>query len=406
MPVVVFVAPLCNAAALASLEALAKQPDISLGVISHFAQEQLPLHIRLRLAAHWQTASAADTAELLYAAEKMHTYFGKIDVILSTNEHVQEALALIREKFGIAGMRPDVAHNFRDKARMKQHFFEHQIPCARFQRLTSRQAAYDFIEQVGFPIILKPLCGAGSLSTFFVDTYAQLETALAQLNPSEWNVALAEEFISGAEHSLETVMHHGKAVWQSVSRYLPNALDVMQNAWIQWRIIVPNAAEQAAYRDIRHAGQAALSCLGLETGISHLEWFRRPDARFAISEVGARPPGAQILTLHSRAFGCNLYEEWIRLMVYDQFSVPTQRYACGVAFLRAQGYGVIKHVTGLDEVMRECSALITDVQPPKLHAAPTGTYEGDGFIIVRHEETAKVEQALEYIINTVRVTLG
>jgi hypothetical protein len=50
--------------------------------------------------------------------------------------------------------------------------------------------------------------------------------------------------------------------------------------------------------------------------------------------------------------------------------------------------------------------LITDVQPPKLYAAPTGTYEGDGFIIVRHEETAKVEQALEYIINTVRVVLG
>jgi len=110
--------------------------------------------------------------------------------------------------------------------------------------------------------------------------------------------------------------------------------------------------------------------------------------------------------LHSRAFDCNLYEEWIRLMVYDQFSVPTQRYACGVAFLQAQGYGVIKHVIGLDEVLRECSALITDVQPPKLHAAPTGTYEGDGFIIVRHEETTKVEQALEYIINTVRVTLG
>jgi hypothetical protein len=93
-------------------------------------------------------------------------------------------------------------------------------------------------------------------------------------------------------------------------------------------------------------------------------------------------------------------------MVYDKYSVPSQRYASGVAFLRAQGYGVIKHVTGLDEVMRECSALITDVQPPKLYAAPTGTYEGDGFIIVRHEETAKVEQALEYIINTVRVVLG
>ncbi|MFN3426229.1 MAG: acetyl-CoA carboxylase biotin carboxylase subunit family protein [Candidatus Thermochlorobacter sp.] len=406
MPIVIFVAPLCNASALATLDAFTKFSDISLGLISAFAQEQLPAHIRAHLAAHWKTHSLVDTDELLYAAEKMRLYFGKIDTIFSSNEQAQEPLALIREKFGIAGVGIQVARNFRDKAEMKRRFHAHQIPCARFQQLQSHRDAYAFAEQVGFPLILKPLRGAGSASTFRIENRAELDAALAQLNPSEQNEAIAEEFITGEEHSLETVMHHGKAIWQSVSRYLPNALDVMQNSWIQWRIVVPRDAESEKYHDIRQSGAAALACLGLDTGISHLEWFRRSNGSVAISEVGARPPGAQILTLHSRAFDCNLYEEWVRLMVYDQFSVPTQRYASGVAFLRGQGHGVVKTVIGLDDVMREYGMLITDMQVPQFNAAPTGTYEGEGFIIVRHERTDAVEQALDYIINTVRVILG
>ena len=35
--------------------------------------------------------------------------------------------------------------------------------------------------------------------------------------------------------------------------------------------------------------------LGLQTGMTHMEWFGRPDGSIAIGEIGARPPGAQIL---------------------------------------------------------------------------------------------------------------
>ena len=37
---------------------------------------------------------------------------------------------------------------------------------------------------------------------------------------------------------------------------------------------------------------AALRALGLETGLTHMEWFRRADGSPIVSEVGARPPGA------------------------------------------------------------------------------------------------------------------
>ena len=38
--------------------------------------------------------------------------------------------------------------------------------------------------------------------------------------------------------------------------------------------------------------------------------------------------------------------------------------------------------------------------------APTGAYDGEGFIILRHPETEVVERGLEFLVSTVRVELG
>ena len=59
--------------------------------------------------------------------------------------------------------------------------------------------------------------------------------------------------------------------------------------------------------DIRAAGHRALAALGMGTGLSHTEWFRRADGSIAISEVGARPPGAQFTTLMSYAHDVDFY---------------------------------------------------------------------------------------------------
>ena len=70
-----------------------------------------------------------------------------------------------------------------------------------------------------------------------------------------------------------------------------------------------------------------------------MEWFRRPDGSIAISEVGARPPGSQFMTLMSYAHDTDLYAAWARLAVDGVFDPPQRSYACGGAYLRAQGSG-------------------------------------------------------------------
>ncbi|MGH7541753.1 MAG: ATP-grasp domain-containing protein, partial [Gemmatimonadota bacterium] len=63
-------------------------------------------------------------------------------------------------------------------------------------------------------------------------------------------------------------------------------------------------------------------------------------------------------------------------------------------------------VHGLDDVRRELGPLVVEARLPRAGHAPTGTYEGEGYIIVRHPETAVVERALRTIVTRVRVDLG
>jgi hypothetical protein len=94
------------------------------------------------------------------------------------------------------------------------------------------------------------------------------------------------------------------------------------------------------------------------------------------------------------------------VMVFGTFERPTRKYAVGAAFLRGQGSGRIRHVHGLDQIGRELGSLVVDVKLPSIGHAPAASYEGDGYVILRHPETAVVMQALQRLISVVRVELG
>jgi hypothetical protein len=144
----------------------------------------------------------------------------------------------------------------------------------------------------------------------------------------------------------------------------------------------------------------------MDTGLSHMEWFRRKDGSVAVSEVGARPPGAQITTLVSRATDTDFVRTWAELMVLGTFTPPERKYAAGMAYLRGQGSGTVRAIHGLDRLTEATRALVTDHHLPALGAAPRPTYEGDGWVLVRHPETARVVEALRELISTVRVELA
>ena len=93
-------------------------------------------------------------------------------------------------------------------------------------------------------------------------------------------------------------------------------------------------------------------------------------------------------------------------MVFDRFDPPPRRYAVGAVYLRGQGVGRITRINGLDEAQGRFGSIVVEAKLPSEGQTPSDSYEGDGYIIVRHLDTDVVENALKDIVQTIRVDLG
>jgi formate-dependent phosphoribosylglycinamide formyltransferase (GAR transformylase) len=403
---VTFVAPFFLPNTLRFLRALAGLEGLRLSVVTQQALEGLPAEVRSQLAGHWRVDDALSARSIEGAVRGLEQKLGRPDRLLGVLEQIQEPVAAVRDALGIPGMGLETAHNFRDKARMKTLLREAGLPCARHRLAESRQAARDFTGEVGFPVVVKPPAGAGAKATFRVDDARQLESALESLAPAPARPWLLEEFLSGEEQSFDVVSVHGEPVWHSLTHYLPTPLQVLENPWIQWCVVLPLEVDDPRYDDARDVGFQALRVLGMGTGVSHMEWFRRPDGSVAVSEIAARPPGAQITTLMSYAHDFDFLAAWARLMVFDEFRPPERKYAAGAAFLRAQGHGRVQAIRGLDRAQEAAGDLVVKVELPRPGQGRADSYEGEGYVIVRHPETSRVLEALKEIISNVRVEVG
>jgi hypothetical protein len=406
MPNVIFVAPYFLETTLRFVEGVATLPGVRFGLVSTDPEEKLPSAIRAKLAAHWRVDDCLDPAQIVWAVRGLAERLGRPELLVGTLEELQVPLAEARGTLGLPGMDPESARNFREKSRMKTVLAAAGLPCARHRLVSTPAEARAFVAEIGLPVVVKPPAGAGARNTFRVDNPQRLEQVLAVVPPSSERPTLIEEFILGEEHSFDSVCIDGRPVWHSISRYYPTPLEVIENPWIQWCVLLPREIDTPEYAPIVDAGFRALGALGMRTGLAHMEWFRRKDGSVAISEVGARPPGAQFTTLISYAHDFDLYRAWGRLMVFGEFVPPPRRWAVGIAFLRGQGEGRVKAIRGVDAIAPELGPITVEVRLPREGASPTGTYEGDGYVVVRHPETRVVEQALAKLVSSIRVELG
>jgi formate-dependent phosphoribosylglycinamide formyltransferase (GAR transformylase) len=300
-------------------------------------------------------------------------------------------------------MHGEVARNFRDKDRMKAVLRAHGVPVAKSRLITSSTDATRFASEVGFPIIVKPRAGLGARSTFRIQTRAELDLLLAKSPPSAADPYQAEEFVEGWESTCETVSIDGQHVWRSGTHYLPGPLEVLENPWMQYCVLLPRDTSERHFRDFDPVNGAALTALGMKTGLSHMEWFRRKDGSVLVNEVGARPPGANIMPLMTHAHQRDMWRLWAELMAFSTFTPPERVMAAGTAFFRGQGQGRVAAVRGLAEAQAEVGALVVDKKLPQIGQPRSKSYEGEGWAVVAHPDTKVVMQALKRLVELVRI---
>lgn len=386
----------------------AQLEDLHLGIVSQDPIERFPADLRTKVKAFVRVPDAFDAQRLAVGAREVAKQLGgRLDSMFGILEQLQVPLAEARQILGLPGLTVDAAKNFRDKARMKDALRAHDLPCAGHALARTAEEALAFAQRVGFPLVVKPPDGAGSKQTFRVNDADELREALRQMPPRPSNPVLLEEFMQGREFSFDSMSIGGKHLFHSISAYSPTPLEVMETPWIQWCVLLPREIDGPEFAPIHDAGPRALDVLGMDTGLTHMEWFRRDDGSIAISEVAARPPGAQFMTLMSYAHDFDFYRSWADVMVGGSFTPPKRQFATGAAYLRAQGGGKrVAEVRGLEEAQRELGALVVEAKIPERGQPVSTSYEGEGYVVLRHEDTEVVEKALRRTVEILRVELG
>lgn len=411
MPHVVVVAPRFLENTNRYVAAFAGLDGVTLSVVSEDPADRIPAALRPRVAAHYGVRNALGAADLTAAVRSLAKSVGRVDRVTGALEQLQTPLAEVRDALGVEGMGANVARNFRDKDQMKAVLRAAGVPVARSALVRSMGALRGFIDAVGFPVIVKPQAGLGTRATWRLENEVDL-AALAQKGvPTAAEPLQCEEFVRAREHTCETVTVRGAPVWRSGTRYFPTPLEVLETPWIQYCVLLPREDTDPTFRAFDATNAAALTALlGAEaktaagTCLSHMEWFLREDGSALVNEVGARPPGVQIMPMMSLAHEVDMFARWAELIAFDRFTPVSRKWACGAAFLRGQGAGDrVASVEGVAAAVEAAGDALVELRAPKVGMPRASGYEGEGWALVKSPTTDGAKRALLALIERVKV---
>jgi hypothetical protein len=316
--------------------------------------------------------------------------------------------AELRAALGAAGLSVARTVPFRDKEQMKRVLDAAGIRTPRHRACRSTTECQDAAAEIGYPLIIKPIAGAGSADTYRIDTAEALREVLPKL--THVPMVSVEEFVDGEEYTFDTVTIDGRIAYYNVAWYRPRPLIARSNEWISPQVIALRDLEDPALQGGIRMGFEVIKALGFESGFTHMEWYRKADGEVVFGEIGARPPGAHQVDQMNHACDFDVYREWGRAVTQGRFEARIERkYNVATVYKRAQGQGRIRAIHGLDEFKAQHGATIvwdTLLRPGTLRRNWRATLVSDGFIMLRHPDLATTLQLADSIGERVQLYAG
>ena len=356
--------------------------------------------------AHYEHVSLADEGAVLAALHGLSRHV-RIDQVECLWEPYMLLAARLREVLGLPGMTVAQTMPFRDKEQMKQVLDAAGIRTPWHTLATNVSAVWEAAERIGFPLIVKPVAGAGSADTYRIDSPAELSDVLPLLrHVPEVSV---EEFVDAEELTHDTVCAGGRILFEHVLWYRPRPLQMRLHEWVSPVAISLRDLDVPYLEDGRQMGRQVLGALGFHTGFTHLEWYRKADDEVVFGEIGARPPGARVVDLMNYGTDGDVYVGWADAVVHGRMEPLERRYNVGSITKRARGLGRITGVSGLDPLLHEYGSdvVLVDLLPigsPRRDWRATTV--GDGIIMVRHPELQRVIEMTERFAAEVELHAG
>ena len=314
--------------------------------------------------------------------------------------------ARLREVLEVPGLTVEQTSPFRDKEHMKAVLDRHGVRTPSHARCRTQDECRAAAARFGYPLIIKPIAGAGSADTYPLRSSEDLEQALALLGHVD--EVSVEEFVEGEEYTFDTVCSEGQILFENVAWYRPKPLVARLNAWISPQAVCLKdlaAPELAAGREL---GRRVLAALGFKTGFAHMEWFRRPDGEAVFGEIGARPPGARLVHVMNYSCDVDLFAGWAEALCWGRLSQETsKKFNAAVIFKRAEGAGpTVTSIAGLQGLLAKHGEHVAAIDLVKV-GEPRRDWRkvlvGDGWIVVRHPSLESTLEIADYCSTHVRV---
>ena len=316
--------------------------------------------------------------------------------------------ARLREELGLPGLTVAQTVPFRDKERMKQLLDAAGLRTPWHTQARTVADVWAAAERVGYPLIVKPVDGAGSADTYRVQDAAELDAVLPMIRHVP--AVSVEEFVDGEEFTYDTICAGGQILFENICQYHPRPLLTKMHEWISPVTLALRDLDDPGLQAGRELGVNVIAALGFRDGFTHMEWYRKADGEVVFGEIGARPPGARTVDVMNYATDADLFSAWAHAVTHGRISQPVERrYNAGIIFKRAEGAGRITGYAGLDHLMAEFGDHVAAID-----LLPVGTPRrdwravtiSDGMVVVRHPELARTIEMTERFAGELHLYAG
>lgn len=282
--------------------------------------------LKAALTEYYRVDSLEDYDQVYRAVAFFAFKYGRIHWIESMNEYWLEQDAKLRRDFNITtGIQSDRIGFIKEKALMKRLYLEAGIPTARQHVVTDAAAGRAFIEEVGYPVIVKPNIGVGATDTWKLENDGDFQRFYAALPAAPY---VMEEFIEGDICSYDAILDsrceplfESMTVWPPVMDIVNRDLDLMYYT-------CPEVPE-----GLRALGRRTVKAFGVDRRFVHLEFFRLKKPRKGLGEVGdfvalevnMRPAGGYTPDMMDFAHSTDVYQIYADMVACDARRLPESR---------------------------------------------------------------------------------
>ena len=269
--------------------------------------------------------------DLMLRAVAFFTFkYGKIDWIESNNEFWLEQDARLRTDFHVTtGEQYENIGRIKNKSAMKEFYAKAGVPTARLHKLTDYAAARRFIQEVGYPVIVKPDVGVGACDTFKLENENDLNDFFAKHLEVPY---VMEEFVTGDICSYDAIIDaDSNPLLESMTVWPPSVMDIVLQ---QLDLSYYTAAHAPV--ELKGVGRATVKAFGVKSRFVHLEFFRLTKDKpglgvvgdFVGLEVNMRPAGGYTPDMIDFAHSTDVYQVWADMVTENTRKLPDSGQHC------------------------------------------------------------------------------